>query len=162
MTRSEIIDAQPWHCGQMARRLRREHRDIILSLGYRVHHELRDQFEWSSYRKAWLIDGRLAALGGVHGTTMSPDGVIWLALSEEALCFKIAILKEARRQIAYVMQTRRILAASTLFKDWRSARFAEALGFEQGEPVKDEHGNYFLTWAMRGWPPRRAPIARAA
>lgn len=147
--RFEIIEARHWHCGEMARKLRREHREIIVSMGYDPHRALRDAFEASCYRKAWLVDGKLAGLGGVIGPSLSPVGVIWLALTEDALKFKNEVVKEAGRQIAYLLRIYRLLTASTLFEDARSARFASALGFIDKGNTADEVGRRCVLWTIR-------------
>lgn len=130
MTTFALIEGSAYHCGEMSRKLRREHKRIILGLGVKPHRELRARFDDSIFRKAWLIDGRLAALGGVTGTVLSGNGFIWLAFTEEALSYPIAIVREARAQIEALMATKRELQTLILWEDKISFRFARFLGFE--------------------------------
>lgn len=123
----QIIEARAHHCGQMARRLRIEHRAAIA--GINAHRELRDRFEASAFRRAWLIDGELAALGGVVGGALSTTGYIWLALSELALRYPVATVKEARRQLDEIMATKRELGTVIVPADKAALRFAVFLGF---------------------------------
>lgn len=129
MTKFEIVEAKPWHCGAMARMLRHRHLAIVEQAGVNVHRELRQCFDASAFRRAWLIDGELAAIGGVMGTLASPTGTIWLALSERATRYPLAIVKEARRQIADIMATRQQILTSIVFGDDAARRLAIFLNF---------------------------------
>lgn len=82
MTTFATIEAKAWHCGQMARKLRRAHAHAAARIGTDVHTSLTEMFQASPWRRAWLIDGKLAALGGVAGPMMADSGFVWLALAE--------------------------------------------------------------------------------
>ncbi len=125
----EIIEAQPHHCGQIVRRLRHDYHSACLALGLNPHKELRACFDASYLRRAWLIDGKLEGVGGVYGGALSSAGYIWLALSEQTRRYPLAMLKEARRQIADVAATKHHIGATTLRGDASAARFIERLGF---------------------------------
>jgi hypothetical protein len=130
MTSFAIVDAKPWHCGRMIRLLRAEHALALAAIGLDGHRELRRRFDESpSFRRAWLIDGNLAALGGVTGTALSTSGVVWLALARPALGYPRAVVREARRQIDAMMAMRRTLIATILDGDETSRRFAAFMGF---------------------------------
>lgn len=138
--RFELVDAKLYHCGRMARRLRATHRAAIALVGKNIHAELRDKFRESFFKKAWLIDGELAALGGVTGTLLAPYGYVWLAFTEKALAHKRAIVREARRALDELMETKSALATFILLEDDAALRFAVFLGFhvnhgEIGEPA---------------------------
>lgn len=127
--RFEIVEAKRHHCGQMSRALRREHFLAIFPSGTNIHAELLGCFDQSSFRKAWLMDGKLAGLGGVIGTLASPSGMIWLALSEAATRYPLAIVKEARRQLDGLMGVRRELTTTVVIGDGAAIRLAVFLGF---------------------------------
>ncbi len=147
MTHYEIVEARLQHCGQMVRLMRREQREAIGRAGYDPHRELRARFDKSAIRRALLIDGHLAALGGVMGTLLAPHGFVWLVLSEEACRHPLALVRIARRELACVMATYRELATIVLADDAAARRFAIFLGFHVAE---DEYGN-----------PSQIPIGRA-
>ena len=130
MSRFEIIEARPFHCGAIVRRLREEHRAAIAGLGINSHRSIRTNFDDSTFRKAWLIDGRLAGLGGVTGPALSSDGLIWLALTEEASRHPFAVAREARRQMDEIMTVKRTLYTCLIPEDKTALRFAMRLGFE--------------------------------
>ena len=133
--RFEIIEARAYHCGQMARILRHEHQKAVAMIGIDSHRELRGRFDDSSFRKAWLIDGKLAALGGVTGSLLSTVGYIWLAFSNEAMRYPIQIVKESRLQIAEIMTVKTTIYTTILDGDEASKRFAIFVGFV---PADDE------------------------
>jgi hypothetical protein len=76
MPKFEIVEAKAWHCGAMSRALRLEHQKAVAMIGLNSHRELRGMFDESIFRKAWLIDGRLAAVGGVTGPALSSYGIV--------------------------------------------------------------------------------------
>lgn len=138
MTTFEVVEARPFHCGPMIRALRKDHKAAFMALGHnRAHHELRTCFDDSHFRRSWLIDGKLAGIGGVRGTLCSPVGYIWLALSQDATHYPIQIMREARAQIAEIMEVKRSLGTTILKADSASMRFAERLGFRPIEDVED-------------------------
>lgn len=129
MPQFEIIEAKPFHVGMMLRRMRTEHREALMALGIDAHRELRKTFDNSSYRRAWLIDGKLSGLGGVTGTLASSFGRPWLTLSQDALRYPIAIVREAKRQLNDIAATHCEIATTVLCADYTAQRFASFLGF---------------------------------
>lgn len=129
MTVFQIIEAKPWHCGQIIRSVRKQHELVIADVGGNLHRELHDRFSASSFRRAWLIDGELAALGGVVATPIASTGYIWLALGELALRHRIATVREARRQLDEIMRVKREIATVILPEDTAALRLAIFLGF---------------------------------
>ena len=137
MTTFEVIEAKRRHCGQMARHLRSEQAEATARLGVHTHRQLVQVFDNSSWRRAWLIDGRLAGLGGVEGPILSSTGVIWLAFTEEACRFPVAMLKESRRQLQEIMKIKRQILTTLFEEDSASQRFAIHLNFETfGDPIE--------------------------
>jgi hypothetical protein len=134
-TRFEIIEAKPWHCGAMTRMLRLEHQKAVAMIGIDSHRELRGRFDDSTFRRAWMIDGKLAALGGVTGSRLSSIGYIWLAFSSASTKYPIEMVKESRRQMAAIMTVKRRIYTTILDGDTAAKRFAIFLGFV---PADDE------------------------
>lgn len=127
--RFEIVEAKRHHCGIMARAMRVNHQRVADMPIASLHREIASCFDQSHFRKAWLIDGNLAALGGVIGTLASPSGTVWLALTEKATRYPIAIIKEARRQLDRLMFTQREIVSTVLLDDAPARRMAIFLGF---------------------------------
>jgi hypothetical protein len=157
------IPAKRWHCGQMVRLLRHEHQRVMYGIGLDAHAELAGMFEISAFRKAWLIDGRLAGLGGVTGTLLSPHGFVWLALSEQAMRYPVALVKEARRQIAEMMVVKRELTTTLIGGDEAAQRLAVFLGFHvqsqgPGQMAATRYGRRMLARYIAHEPGLRLPI----
>jgi hypothetical protein len=146
VTHFEIIEAQPQHCGRMARMLRQEHAAVLIGLGVRPHHELRSSFEHSSFRRAWFIDGQLAAVGGVMGTAAESSGVVWLAVARWATRYRIAMLREARKQLAEIAVVKRTLQTLVFPADAASFRFAQRLGFRVREDIETIFEAVMMEW----------------
>lgn len=133
----EEIEAKPWHCGQLARTLRAEHREILDDMNIPTHRELRDVFEASSIKRAWLLDGKLVALAGVTGPASTSDGTLWLALTDEMTKHPIAVGRHALRFMSRIMRTKRRLSTTVLSGDKSGVAFAYFLGFmvDGREPI---------------------------
>lgn len=129
----ELIEAKAHHCGQMGRILRKAHADAIVRAGKNPHRELRNCFDASYYRRAWLVDGRLAALAGVIGTSASSHGLIWLAISDEAARHPRALVRCIREQFKEIMLVKRELATTVLGDDDDGKRLVVFLGFHVSE-----------------------------
>lgn len=129
MTDYQIVEGKLHHCGQMARALRLRYRHEFEALGLNVHRELRAEFSQSYFCRAWLVDGKLAALGGVSGTQLSSAGKVWLALAQDVTKRHFAIVREAMRQLDDIMQSKTVLTARILPGDEAARRFARFLGF---------------------------------
>jgi hypothetical protein len=126
----QIVEAKPYHCGQMARLLRAEQGESVAAMGFDAHYELRCRFQRSRVRRAWLVDGRLAALGGLEGAILAPRGHLWLAVAKHAARdHALAMVKEARRQLDEFSRDRTELVTLLIGGDRPSLRFAIFLGF---------------------------------
>lgn len=141
MSRFEIVEAKSWHCGQIVRRLRWQHRSALAVLGVKSHHEIRHKFDDSAFRRAWLIDGQLAGLGGVTGPAIASEGMVWLALTDEAMDYPVAVAREARRQLDGLFVTKHRLFTFLASQDHDAMKFAMWLGFEVNNPTPIPVGN---------------------
>ena len=127
--RFEIIPARRSHCGQMARIMRATHREKFLQFGVDPHRRICECFEMSPYCKAWLIDGRLAALGGVEGPIMADSGFVWLVIAQMATKYPIAIIKTARRYLEELMTIKKELLTTVISGDTPALNLAMLLDF---------------------------------
>lgn len=129
MPKFEIIEARPWHVGQIVRIIRREHMDALDRTGANPHRELNAAFASSFVRKAWLVDGKLAALGGVCGSLMETEGVVWIAASKVVRKYPVHFVKATKSYLDQVMTVKTVLRAMILTDDETSLRFACFMGF---------------------------------
>jgi hypothetical protein len=125
----DITIARPWHCGQLARRLRHEHHRVLCSIGRGCHAEIRQSFDESSYRRAWCIDGKVSALFGMTGQALSTRALVWMAVSNEATRYPIALVRDSRAALSDMAILKHHLFCSILDADVTSQRFAIFLGF---------------------------------
>ncbi len=150
-TTFEIVEARRWMCGRLTRMLRAEHASAAIRLGLDVHRGLRGMYDQSPFfRKGWLIDGHLAALGGATGSALSPASFVWVALSERATRYPVAIIKEARRQLAELMLTKQELTTTIIDGDEAAKRLVVFLGWHvedegQGAAAETRYGRKRLT-----------------
>lgn len=142
-----VVDASRRHCGIISRRLRAEHRRAVVALGFEPHKGLVECFETSAFRRTWMIDGELAGLGGITGSLLSAEGMVWLALTELATRYPVQMVKEARRQLEQVGMTKRSLVTSLLENDEAAERFARFLGFVPDVQVP-RHLNVGRRWMV--------------
>lgn len=162
----QVIDAKPWHVGQMIRILRKQHQQAMAPLGVNGHRELRTAFDGSYMRRAWLIDGKLTGLGGVVGQTLESVGRVWLALSDEARNYPIEVIKEARRQLAEIMRTKHELATTVLPEDAAAIRLACFLGFHcaqegRGQVALSKFSRRDLATYVSETPDIRVPLGKS-
>lgn len=138
MTTFEITDAKPWHVGQMSRILRIEHQKALAVFGIEAHRELRQVFDQSIFTRAWLVDGKLGAIFGIVGSSLERSGFLWVAISELGKRYPVEIIKESRRQLAYIMSIKKELVTAVIGGDDAAMRFAVFMGFQA---MKDGRGS---------------------
>lgn len=127
--RIEIVEARLYHCGHLARAMRPAQIAGGRARGANPHRELVARFGASSYRRACLLDGRLAALGGVVGTQVESEGLIWLAIAAWATAHPRALLIAARQALDEIGRLKHRVGTLILAEDAASFRFAKRLGF---------------------------------
>lgn len=137
----EVKEAKLFHCGEIIRQLREEHQRALITLGARPHRAIRSSFEDSYYRKAWFIDGTLCGMGGVCGSSLSTEGMVWLALTEEAMAHPLVAARTARRYLDALMVTKHRLFTHLIPEDKLAMRFAIRLGFELDHSTPIPVGN---------------------
>ena len=122
----------------MARKIRVDHEAGTRAVGLGTHEGIAVAFLMSSETRAWVIDGKLAAVGGLIDSFASSDGVIWLAVAEGATRYPVAMFKTAREWLRIFGENKRALRITIILADKPSVRFAERLGFyPTGEVTED-------------------------
>lgn len=163
MTSFNIRDAKVQDCGKIARMLRPEHNASYVRVGISTHREMRSTFDRSYYRKAWEIDGYLAGIGGLMGSTLSPRAFVWLALTDRATRYPLEMIREARRQLADFMVTKNELVTTVHADDPAAQRFAVFLGFHVGDqpPAETHFGRKTLQEYILSEPKVRIPFGKS-
>jgi hypothetical protein len=136
----QAVRARRADCFKIARTLRPKQRAAMIALGLRPFEEFQDAYDNTLAPMAWLIDGELAAVGGVAGSGISPYGFVWLGLAEQATAYPVAIVKEALRQFRDVLAVKRHVVTTLLPGDEAAWRFADFFGFDTATPVLYRNG----------------------
>jgi hypothetical protein len=136
----QTVRAKRADCFKIARILRPEQRAAMIALGLRPFEEFQDAYDNTFAPVAWLIDGELAAVGGVAGIAVSTFGFAWLGLAEHATAYPVSIVKEAMRQFWYILSVKRHIITSLVPDDEAAWRFADFFGFDVSAPIPYRNG----------------------
>lgn len=126
----KVIEGRRYHCGRMSRLLRGAHLEALARTGLSVHHSLRRTFDGSYFRRAILIDGELAALGGVEGDWLATSGFVWLTLTRRAVLHPLPVVRAIHGILDEMMENKVELHTAILDGDEAAVRFAAFLGFQ--------------------------------
>ena len=124
----------------MARIMRAAHKEEYLLRGFNTHKRLCECFEMSPYCKAWLIDGRLAALGGIEGPLLADTGYVWLVMTQEATKYPIVMIKTIKECLKEIMLVKKELAITVIESDTAALRLAVYLGFHVDHSEQPRNG----------------------
>lgn len=125
----QIVEARPYHCGQIVRRMRTAHLEALAPTGKNPHRELRDIMGRSLFAKTCVMDGKPVAMWGVCGTLLGNGAYAWLILSNDVLAYRVSLMKEAVRQMKIIISQYGEVATTVLGTDDAALRFATFLGF---------------------------------
>lgn len=125
----QIVDAQKYHCGRIVRRMRTAHLTALAPTGKDIHWELRATLGRSFFAKACIMDGKVIAMWGASGPVLGESAYVWLILSNDAVRFPIALMKEAVRQMKIILSQCTEVSTTVLAGDDAALRFATFLGF---------------------------------
>lgn len=136
----------------LARTLREADRRECEAYGVAPGVGLRKSFYASTWRRCALIDGSIAAMWGICGTSIGHTAQAWLMTAPVIEKLPVAFVREARREVETMLATHSRIEG-TVAKDYLQAiRFLRALGFEIG-PLPENKGGGFRTFSME----RRMP-----
>lgn len=158
-----LIEGKAWHCGAIVRRLRHGHLEQLYRAGIDIHRELRVSFDSSSYRRTWLIDGKIAGMGGIIGSDISASGFVWIAVTEAARKYPLQIIRTVRGELDQILALKHQLTCIVLPYDEPACRFAAFMGFRVAASQVDYQGysrtgRRHLTRFLRDEPELRVPF----
>ena len=125
----EVVKGSILHVKPMARRVRAAAAITLEGYGYEPRSALHRIFIRSFYCRTALVDGHPVAMWGVTGTMLSESAYVWLVMSDEIAAFPRAIVREAKAQLASIMNGYDEVATTVLPDDDAAIRFALYLGF---------------------------------
>jgi hypothetical protein len=135
MTRSvySVVAASPRHIKPMAAQLRAAACITLQDFGYEPRAALHRAFIASRYCRTALMDGKPVAMWGAKGTLLGEEALVWLVLSDEVTKMPVSVVKEARAELAVIMDDHKEVAITVLPNDEAAIRFAVAMGFHDRE-----------------------------
>ena len=132
----EIVRAEPRHVMAMVGQLRAGDAAEVSAAGATQSRAL-----WRSYRKsiisrAALVDGEMAAIWGVAGCPLGTVGATWLLTTPTVEKAKIAFIREARLEVAWMLEIFPELRGICDARYGRALRLLTAHGFKVGSMVE--------------------------
>ena len=150
-----VVPASIRHVRPMARQLRAAACITLQGFGLNAREALRRAYVASSYCRTAVADGKPIAMWGVKNTVLGDTGIVWLVLSEAVTRMPVAVVKEARAELAKMMERLSEIAITVLPDDIAAIRFAVALGFHDRE---DEMPRKEMCEAILADPRYRVPV----
>lgn len=133
MTQYSVVQASIGHIKPMAAQMRTAACVTLQGFGFRPREALRRAYVSSRYCRTAVIDGRPVAMWGITGPLLSDGAYVWLVLSDRIASMPVAVVREARAELARFMTNYRELAITVLPDDEAAIRFALYLGFHDRE-----------------------------
>jgi hypothetical protein len=130
-----IVDSAPSHLDQLATRLRALDCLELTACGSSARAHLQQCYDGAVLRKTAFVEGEIAACWGLQcGTLLSGEGYPWFLTTPAVERVPIAVVKEARRHIAGMLEIRPRLVNYVLAAYAGAVRLIGVLGFTLGEP----------------------------
>lgn len=130
-----VVPAKPSHMAQLQPRLREADRLEIIGMGSTVEDAFRTTWRQSLLTRTVLVDGRVAAVGGVGGSPLGPVGQPWMLTTALFERIPVFMVKEGRRQVETWLAIFPRLESIVDARYGRACGFLEAIGFQLEEPV---------------------------
>lgn len=131
-----VVQGRRTHIAPVANGMSIEDKDHLARAGFTPRSAVRRMFLDSCRVWTAVMDGRPVAMWGIRGPMMADSGEAWLVLTGGLRRRPFAVVKEAMRGLAKMLEIKREITSSMICFDKRACRFAEALGFtivSQGE-----------------------------
>lgn len=153
-----IVKASIRHVRPMSRKLRSAASITLQGFGLHPRPALHRAFLASSYCRTALMDGEPIAMWGVKSVLLSDTAAVWLVLSDAVTRMPVAVVKEARAELARVMASNREVAITVLPDDEAAIRFAVFLGFHDRDNDDGHLSRRDLCRAIVEDPQHRIPV----
>lgn len=129
MTSYTVVPGSVRHIRPMAASMRHAAAMALDGYGFNPREALRRAYVASHHCRTAMIDGKPVAMWGAAGALLSDGAYVWLVLSDAVRSIPRAIVREARADLAEVMERYPRISATVLPDDEDSVRFARFLGF---------------------------------
>lgn len=129
----EIVPASVLHLKPMTRKLRSAACITLSRYDIDPRLALHRAFMASHYCRTALANGAPIAMWGFEGTLLGNTAYVWLVLSNSITTIPLPIMREARRELATIMENYTEVATTVLPDDDAAIRFAIHLGFHDSD-----------------------------
>lgn len=153
-----VVPASVRHVKPLAARLRTAACITLQDFGFEPRRALLRAFVGAHYCRTALVDGKPVAMWGTNGPLLSDEAMVWLVLSDEITKMPLAVVREARRELAKIMENYREVAITVLPDDEAAIQFAVALGFHDRDNDDARLSRKELCRAIMAEPRYRIPI----
>ena len=152
-----IVKSSVRHIRPMSRHLRVAACVTLQGFGFEPRIALHRAFMSSFYCRTALVEDRPSAMWGIKATLLDDVAFVWLVLSDEIAKIPLSVTREAKAELARIMENYNEIAITVLPDDIAAVRFAVALGFHDRE---DDHSlsRKAMTQAILADPRRRISI----
>jgi len=124
-----VVPGSVFHVKQLSRTLRPAACATLRQFGADPRRALHRAFIGSRTVRTALLDGFPAAMWGTTGPALCDHAFVWVALSQQAVRWPLAIVRRAREELAGMSGGLRCLYATVAPDDERAMLFARSLGF---------------------------------
>lgn len=140
-----IITAVSGHVSMMCEALRPNDRQELLDFGVSAKRALWGSWRNSLIRKAAFVDGEIAALWGIVGTPLGPEGNLWLLTGNAIEKAKFSFIREARREVEEALEIFPALSGVVSVRYTQAVRFLETLGFTVFPAASGPYSTFRMT-----------------
>jgi len=141
--------ARAYHCGAMSRRLRRDHVAAMPEgAPAQAHRMLRELFDQSAVATAVYLEDELVGIYGITGLIASGKGFVWAAFSESCARHPLTFVRQAKAELAKMLETRYEIETTIIKGDVMSMRLASRLGFEWKGVIPYGNGAKLLVYSL--------------
>lgn len=158
MNTYQIVPASIRHIKPMAARLRAAACITLQGFGYEPRRALHRAFLASYYCRTAVLDGKPIAMWGTKSVLLGDEALVWLVLSDEVTKMPLSVVKEARAELAKIMDDYREVAITVLPDDEAAIRFAVFLGFHDRDNDDGHFTRKDMCQQIRENPNYRIPI----
>lgn len=126
----------------LARTLRERDRAECACYGVTPAAGLRASFRAATIRRCAVIEGEIAAMWGAAGVALGYSAHAWLMTAPVIEKLPVAFIREARREVALMLQTHQRLEGEVAVDYPQAIRLLEVLGFTIGGEFKMPGGRF--------------------
>lgn len=130
-----VVPATPAHMAELQAGLREADKVEVIGMGSTVEESFRVTWRRSLLTQTVLVDGRVAAVGGVGGSALGGVGQPWMLTTSLFERIPVFMVKEGLRQVDSWLAIFSRLESLVDARYGRACGFLEVIGFRLDGPV---------------------------